>query len=114
MLCSARVVSRRIKFPQQSRKQLSSFSFLGGSGGDDFEYWPRSHPNTFLNVCPQGELMIVERLGKLHSIQQAGLFVSIPVIDNIRFRIDVSFLALFYLNMFCCVSILTIVVSFDR
>lgn len=82
-------VQRGTIVPSLSRRQFSSFSFMnGGVGDDDFEIWPRSHPNTLINVCPQGELMVVERLGKLHSIRQAGLFVAIPVIDTIRYRVD--------------------------
>ncbi|CAE7433682.1 unnamed protein product, partial [Symbiodinium microadriaticum] len=55
---------------------------------DDAEIWPRSHANTVLNICPKGEVMVVERLGKLHNIQSGGYFLAIPVIDNIRFVID--------------------------
>jgi len=51
---------------------------------DDLSHWPRAKANTFLNVCPQGNRMIVERLGKLNTIQEAGWFFAIPLIDNIR------------------------------
>jgi regulator of protease activity HflC (stomatin/prohibitin superfamily) len=44
--------------------------------------------NTVLNICPQGEVMVVERLGKLHAIKEAGWFIAIPVVDQIRYRID--------------------------
>lgn len=50
--------------------------------------WPVSHFNTILNVCPQGERMVVERLGSLYKIYEPGLFVSIPCVDNIAFRVD--------------------------
>lgn len=49
--------------------------------------WPRSKVNTGLNICPQGEVMVIERLGKFSSIQTSGLFFAIPVIDQIRYRI---------------------------
>jgi hypothetical protein len=95
MMNTALIVSRRLTLPKKRiNRQFASFSFIGnGGGGGDFDFWPRSHPNTILNVCPQGELMVVERLGKLHSIQQAGLFFSIPVVDSIRYRIDVRWCA---------------------
>ena len=31
---------------------------------------------------------MVERLGKLHAIKEAGWFIAIPVVDQIRYRID--------------------------
>lgn len=55
---------------------------------DDLELWPRSQTNTVINVCNAGQVMVLERLGKLHKIHEAGWFVAIPVIDNIRFVID--------------------------
>lgn len=56
-----------------------------------YEYetaWPVSRFNTFLNVCAQGQLMVIERLGSLHKIQQPGFFVAIPFIDKISFVVD--------------------------
>ena len=32
--------------------------------------------------------MVVERLGKLHAIKEAGWFIAIPFVDQIRYRID--------------------------
>ena len=88
MLVRGVVQNSLMRFVSPKRLEFSTFSFLKNTD-DDFEVWPRSHANTVLNVCPQGELMVVERLGKLHSVQQPGLFVSIPLMDHIRFRIDV-------------------------
>jgi hypothetical protein len=51
---------------------------------DDLDAWPRSQMNTVLNVCPQGEIMVVERLGKFHSLKAGGWFVAVPLVDNIR------------------------------
>ncbi|CAM9501542.1 unnamed protein product, partial [Discosporangium mesarthrocarpum] len=50
--------------------------------------WPISQRNTVINVCQQGERMVVERLGKLHSIQNPGWFIAIPFFDHIAYRID--------------------------
>ena len=44
--------------------------------------------NTILNIVPQGEIHVVERLGKLHSMEQSGWFIAIPFIDNIAYIID--------------------------
>jgi regulator of protease activity HflC (stomatin/prohibitin superfamily) len=55
---------------------------------DDLDHWPRAKRNTLLNVCPQGCKMVVERLGKLHSIQEGGWFLAIPWIDQIRYVVD--------------------------
>jgi hypothetical protein len=45
--------------------------------------------NTIFNIVPQGHKYVVERFGKLHSIQDSGLFL-VPVVDKISYVIDVS------------------------
>ena len=55
---------------------------------DDLDTWPRSKRNTIINVCPQGQKMVVERLGKLHRIEEGGWFFAIPGFDDIRFVVD--------------------------
>eukprot|EP00462_Mataza_sp_D1_P004619 CAMPEP_0175100336 /NCGR_PEP_ID=MMETSP0086_2-20121207/7041_1 /TAXON_ID=136419 /ORGANISM="Unknown Unknown, Strain D1" /LENGTH=311 /DNA_ID=CAMNT_0016374457 /DNA_START=154 /DNA_END=1089 /DNA_ORIENTATION=+ len=50
--------------------------------------WPVSKANTILNIVPQGEVMVVERLGKFHSIQPSGWFFAVPVIDRIAYIVD--------------------------
>ena len=55
---------------------------------DDLDKWPRSKVNSVLNVCAQGERMVVERLGKLNQIHESGWFIAIPFVDEIRFVID--------------------------
>jgi regulator of protease activity HflC (stomatin/prohibitin superfamily) len=32
--------------------------------------------------------MVVERLGKLHSIHKSGWFIAVPVLDKIAYRVD--------------------------
>jgi regulator of protease activity HflC (stomatin/prohibitin superfamily) len=44
--------------------------------------------NTVLNIVPQGERHVVERLGKLHTVQDSGWYLAIPFIDNIAYIID--------------------------
>lgn len=86
----------RTSFPKQSRVSLvlpttsrTSRTFASFIDFDEeLESWPITKANTFLNVCPQGKMMVVERFGKLHEIKESGLFVAIPFIDNIRFVLD--------------------------
>lgn len=80
-------VSRTIQAPklnQVSRRCMSSLLDFD----DELDRWPRAKANTVLNVCPQGNKMVIERLGKFHSVQEGGWFFAIPFIDNIRFVID--------------------------
>ena len=55
---------------------------------DDLDNWPKTKMNTLLNVCPQGEQMVVERLGKFDSVKEGGWFIAIPIIDRITFVVD--------------------------
>jgi regulator of protease activity HflC (stomatin/prohibitin superfamily) len=52
------------------------------------ERWPKQKTNTILNICPQQNAMIVERLGKLHTINKDGFFFAIPFVDQIKYCID--------------------------
>lgn len=60
----------------------------------DVTTWPPRKFNTILNVCPRGQHMVVERLGRLHTIHDAGLFVAIPFIDRINYVVDTRELTL--------------------
>lgn len=44
--------------------------------------------NTILNICPHREEMIIERLGKFHSQKKSGYFFAIPLIDKIKYVVD--------------------------
>lgn len=55
---------------------------------DEMDTWPRSKANSIVNVCAQGERMIVERLGKMHDVRDGGWFIAIPVVDQIRYVVD--------------------------
>ncbi len=50
--------------------------------------WPVRRMATIFNICPQGECMVVERFGKLHKIHEPGFFFTVPLMDRIRFRVD--------------------------
>jgi regulator of protease activity HflC (stomatin/prohibitin superfamily) len=55
---------------------------------DDLDNWPKTKMNTLLNVCPQGEQMVVERLGKFDAVKEGGWFIAIPLVDQITFVVD--------------------------
>lgn len=65
---------------------------FGGSEGSnaiDIVRWPIRKRNNILNVVPQGQRFVVERLGKLHNICHSGYFFAIPFFDQISYVIDV-------------------------
>jgi hypothetical protein len=90
MLQRSSYLTRRIQAntPRIWRGSIRQLSLKFVDIDDDFELWPRRSVNTLLNVCPQGEQMVIERLGKFHSTRSGGWFLAIPVIDNIRFVVD--------------------------
>jgi len=61
----------------------------GGSGGGSVWHWPVSKTNTIFNIVPQGHRYVVERFGKLHSIQESGFFFAIPFVDTISYVVDI-------------------------
>jgi hypothetical protein len=61
----------------------------GGGGGGASMQWPVKKANTIFNIVPQGHRYVVERFGKLHSIQDSGWFLAIPFVDQISYVIDV-------------------------
>lgn len=69
---------------------MSSYIFDGMSGGSGGAWqWPVSKANTIFNIVPQGHRYVVERFGKLHSIQESGWFLAIPIVDTISYVIDI-------------------------
>lgn len=83
---NTKVFNARAFAKKSKSQQFSSLSLMNLE--DDLAHWPRSKVNTVLNVCPQGQAMVVERLGKFHTIQTGGFFFSIPYVDRIRFIVD--------------------------
>lgn len=73
----------------QNMKQLNIRQFsLIMDFDQELDRWPKSKNNTLLNVCPQGSMMVVERLGKFSRVHSGGWFIAIPILDNIRFVVD--------------------------
>ena len=76
--------------PQQQQLRCYTLGGLGGGGGSGSSMvWPISKSNTVFNIVPQGHKYVVERFGKLHSIQDSGWFLAIPFVDQIAYVIDV-------------------------
>ena len=68
---------------------------------DDLDSWPRTKQNTILNVCPQGEMMVIERLGKMHEMHEGGWFFAIPLLDKIQYVVDMREKALSIVPQHC-------------
>lgn len=93
-----RSASHRSTLAPRSLTALSSQTHLatraysldgwGGQGGSSWQ-WPITKPNTIFNIVPQGYKYVVERFGKLHSIQDSGYFFAIPWVDQIAYVIDI-------------------------
>lgn len=64
-------------------------SLLGRRGGGSAWQWPVTKPNTIFNIVPQGHRYVVERFGKLKSIEDSGWFIAIPCVDKIAYIIDI-------------------------
>lgn len=58
--------------------------------------WPISKFNTILNICPEGDCMIVERLGSFSRVEKPGWFLTIPFIDQISYQVDMRERTMFY------------------
>eukprot|EP00523_Entomoneis_sp_CCMP467_P007073 CAMPEP_0168739730 /NCGR_PEP_ID=MMETSP0724-20121128/11614_1 /TAXON_ID=265536 /ORGANISM="Amphiprora sp., Strain CCMP467" /LENGTH=415 /DNA_ID=CAMNT_0008787143 /DNA_START=62 /DNA_END=1309 /DNA_ORIENTATION=+ len=71
---------------QLQRRSLSSFNTTTTASPWN---WPIRQTNTIVNIVPQGHRYVVERLGKMHRIHDSGLFLAIPLIDQIAYVIDV-------------------------
>jgi regulator of protease activity HflC (stomatin/prohibitin superfamily) len=80
-------------------RHLSTYFFEGlgktglgagsGPGSGSVWDWPIAKTNTILNIVPQGHKYVVERLGKLHAVQESGYFWAIPFFDKVSYVIDV-------------------------
>jgi regulator of protease activity HflC (stomatin/prohibitin superfamily) len=45
--------------------------------------------NTLLNICNQNENIVIERLGQFHKVQKPGIFFAIPILDKLKYVVDV-------------------------
>lgn len=83
--------SSRSNYVGRNTRLLSSYILdgLSNSSLSAANRWPVRKPNFIFNIVPQGYRFVVERFGKLHSIEQSGWFIAIPVVDTISYVIDV-------------------------
>lgn len=78
-----------------SARELSSMGgyvldgILSRRGGGGAWQWPLTKPNTIFNIVPQGHRYVVERFGKLHSIEDSGWFIGVPFVDKIAYIVDI-------------------------
>lgn len=76
--------------PQHTARFMSSYMLdSGSSGGPPSTRWPITKTNFVFNIVPEGYKYVVERFGKLHSIEDSGWFVAIPMVDTISYVVDV-------------------------
>jgi len=71
------------------RRFYSPHTGSEGIGGNTMAHWPINKISTIFNLCPQGQVMVVERLGKFHDIKQPGWFITIPFLDRIPYCVDI-------------------------
>mmetsp|Transcript_27657 Transcript_27657/g.33636 ORF Transcript_27657/g.33636 Transcript_27657/m.33636 type:complete len:359 (-) Transcript_27657:267-1343(-) len=83
------------KHALRQTRTLSSYGFdsIAGISNDrdsmaELYRWPIGKTNTVLNIVPQGKKYVVERFGKLHTIEESGWFLALPVIDRISYIVD--------------------------
>jgi regulator of protease activity HflC (stomatin/prohibitin superfamily) len=79
----------RIVIQSSCRASQRAYSFTSGFGGGGAWDWPITKSNTFINIVPQGHRMVIERFGKLHRIEHPGLFLAIPLVDQIAYVVDI-------------------------
>ena len=66
---------QQLKLRSYSSTQPTLYSFdSAGSSGLELNHWPITKANTILNIVPQGNKYVVERLGKMSAIQESGYF----------------------------------------
>ena len=70
---------------------VCSHSYVGEV---DILNYPRVGTNKILNIVPQGQAVVVERLGKFHKVHHPGWFVGIPFIDKLAYVHDLRELAI--------------------
>lgn len=54
----------------------------------DIHSYPCPKFNTILNVCPEGQRMVVETLGRYSTIHQSGWFFALPFFQKIKYVVD--------------------------
>ncbi len=69
-----------------AKNLLSSKGFCSEINVEQFKL--RSKFNTVFNVCPQRQEMIVERFGKFYGKIDSGWFLAIPLVDKIRYNVN--------------------------
>jgi len=82
---------RRPRTLLHHHRQLCGYQFdnPGGALLLDHHRWPVSRANTGVNLCRQGESIVVERFGKVHKVVQTpGFFLAVPLLDRLAYVVD--------------------------
>lgn len=53
------------------------------------KYIMKDRINCLLNICNQNENIVVERFGKFYSLKKPGFFFAIPIIDKLKYVLDI-------------------------
>jgi hypothetical protein len=72
-----------------SKAAFSSYVLDNFGGSASSTSWPITKTNMGFNIVPQGHIYVVERFGKVNSIEDSGWFLAIPLVDRIAYVIDV-------------------------
>jgi regulator of protease activity HflC (stomatin/prohibitin superfamily) len=89
LISNVRVSEKSIAITTYQTGQKRLFSSYSFDGSGNTWNWPISKTNTIFNIVPQGHMYVVERFGKLNSIESSGWFLAIPLVDSISYVIDV-------------------------
>lgn len=73
---------------KSTKDELTKNSSVTANTLFDIRSYPNSKTNTIFNVCPQGYKMVIETLGRFSSIKESGWFISIPLIQEIKYVVD--------------------------
>jgi hypothetical protein len=94
-MASSLALRRSLVLPGvRNARFMSSYTLDGGGSSSALTRWPITKANTVFNIVPQGYKYVVERFGKLHSIEDSGWFLAIPFVDTISYVVDVRELAI--------------------
>lgn len=75
-----------------SNSSISKFVKYKFSDNSDYitkKYIIKDRINFLLNICNQNENIVVERFGKFYSLQKPGFFFAIPIIDKLKYVVDI-------------------------
>ena len=70
-------------------RPFSSYVLDSSGSSSSSTRWPITKTNMGFNIVPQGFKYVVERFGKMNTIEDSGWFLAIPMVDQIAYVIDI-------------------------